>query len=142
MLIAGGFLAAGAGTASAATGATVTPALTCTSQGCGDPVTTGCNQDGILVSPNLTAFGGGFDMWRSNTCGTNWAQYYVPDSSHDYVLSILGSTGRQTGIHSHGVAGWAYTDQVQSPGAASMCVEQWNLSDTYESGVSCWRQSS
>ncbi|GLY75234.1 DUF2690 domain-containing protein [Actinoallomurus iriomotensis] len=106
-----------AGPASAAA-TTVAPSVTCSNYGCDgtDPDETGCTYLAYAVFDI-----NGLQLMWSPTCKTNWARYYVNPGE----TAILGVTRQNPyGYKSLGssVAGWAYTDQLYSPGPARASV--------------------
>ena len=128
-LIAGGIVAGTTGAASAATNSDPN-----------DPITSGCSAGAYVVLQG-TAFGGTANLWWSPSCQKNWLQYDVPDSQHQYGLILWGSNGDQAGLQTT-VPGWAWTDMVPSPGAATMCINRYDLNGRNQQDGGCWTQGS
>lgn len=137
-LITGAILAGTFQPASAAsTGFAACSAESCYGQ---DPVTSGCDVGAYIVLQGA-AFGSAANLWWSPSCQANWLQYDVPDSHHLYGLVLWGSAGDMSAFQTKS-PGWAWTDMVASPGAATMCIDRYDQSGGSQQQGGCWTQPS
>jgi hypothetical protein len=99
-----------------------------------------CSAGGTTVT-SISADGGTLEMRWGGNCQVNWARFTPSSSGTFYYIWV----GRQSpgfnayGYEFNGTAGVQYfSNQVYAPGAAHVCVEQWNGSSWVNQVCTHW----
>jgi hypothetical protein len=123
---------------------TATPAFaaSCSGSSCSflDPYQTGCSSGSYPVMTQYPSWGGEAQLWWSPACQTNWTVYHAPGTSGWTWSTGVGNNYGQWDYgppYTGSLTGW--TDQLYSPGPATMCVSR-TPSGGGQTQWACWTQ--